>query len=108
NVKQFRDYGANAPKMPRSRFTLESARQRLLVHECRTIAWINLLDRRPKQKIHTRIPAKFFVFIFRARIALVIAARLKLKRVHKNTDGDFTIWVGSLASNSNQLAVRLV
>src|SRR5262249_17491854 len=45
---------------------------------------------------------------FRTRILLVVAARLELKRINKNADGDLAIFASNLTRHANQLAMRLV
>src|SRR5437773_683777 len=42
------------------------------------------------------------------RISLVVAARLKLKRIYKNANGDLAMFAGGLARHPDQLPVRLV
>src|SRR5207248_9191373 len=86
NVEQLRDHCANPAEVSGTRFAFQRTRQRNLFYERRPIVWIHLLDRRTKQKVDASGSAEFVVGFFRPWIALVIAARLKLERINKNTD----------------------
>ena len=90
------------------RFSLERARQRRLLHECRAILRIDFFHCWPKQKIDPGRATECFIGLLRPRIFLVIASRLELQRVNENAHCHVAVDAGVLARDADQFAMRLV
>ena len=89
--------------MPRPRRTTKTSRKRGLLDVNRAIVKIHVT--RPKQQIHSGIATNIFIHRFRPRIFLKIRPRLKLQRIHKNTDCNFPILSGMLPRHAHQFQV---